>query len=219
MPGERDLREDLEAQEQAARLKDEVMRADPETIRLLLTDARSHNGWTGKQVSEATCRRLYDLMKWGPTSMNQQPARYIFVASNREKKRLGDCVFGGNADKVLAAPVTVIITYDLEFWKELPKVFPHDPKAADYYRGKDDVILDEAFRNGTLQGAYFMFAARALGLDCGPISGFNKEKVKAAFLDGTAQEVNFLCCLGYADTEKLFRRLPRLEFDEVARII
>ena len=219
MPGEQDLHEDRQAQEQAARLKDEVLQADPETIRLLLTDARSHNGWTSKHVSEETCRQLYDLMKWGPTSMNQQPARYIFVASEKEKARLGNCVYGGNADKVLAAPVTAIITYDLEFWKELPKVFPHDPNAADYYRGKDDVIFDEAFRNGTLQGAYFMFAARALGLDCGPISGFDKEKVKTAFLEGTAQQANFLCCLGYADTEKLYRRLPRLDFDEVARVI
>ncbi len=211
--------EDMNAQAHAARLKDEVLRADPETIRLLLTEARSHNGWTQKPVSEDTLRELYNLMKWGPTSMNQQPARYVFVASAQEKQRLGKCVYGSNADKILSAPVTAIITYDLDFWKTLSRVFPHEPKAVDYFRGNDEAIFDDAFRNGTLQGAYFMFAARALGLDCGPISGFKKSEVDAEFLHGTAQHTNFLCCLGYADTEKLFRRLPRLEFDEVARII
>ena len=219
MPAKTDTSEDLKAQAHAARLKDEVLCADPETIRLLLTEARSHNGWTSKPVPEATLRQLYDLMKWGPTSMNQQPARYIFAASDAAKRKLSRCVYGGNADKVLTAPVTAIITFDLEFWKELPKVFPHEPNVSEFFRGKDDMIFDEAFRNGTLQGAYFMFAVRALGLDCGPISGFDKDKVKQDFLEGTAQEVNFLCCLGYANTEKLYRRLPRLEFDEVAQVI
>lgn len=216
---EQEIKEDAKAQERAARLKDQVRRADPETLKLLLTEARSHNGWTDQPLLEETLRELYDLMKWGPTSMNQQPARFIFVTSDEQKKRLAACVYKGNDHKVLTAPVTAIISYDLDFLKTLPKVFPPQPDVGKHYEGKDDLIFDEAFRNGTLQGAYFMFAARALGLDCGPISGFMKDAVKEAFLKGTSHEANFLCCLGYADTGKLFRRLPRLEFDEVAKIV
>ena len=183
------------------------------TTEQLFTEARSHNGFTPEPVPEAKLRELWDLMKWGPTSANCSPARIAFVTSAAAKDRLLGCVSAGNFEKTRLAPVTAIIGMDTEFPETLPKLFPHaDAKA--WFEGKPDFIAATAFRNSSLQGAYFIIAARALGLDCGPMSGFDAAKVDAAFWAGTSIKTNFLCNLGRGDPGKLFGRSPRFTFDE-----
>ncbi|MEM0907727.1 MAG: malonic semialdehyde reductase [Pseudomonadota bacterium] len=215
---------DIEAQDEAAReevraLRRVITEADSDTMRLLLTEARTHNGWQDRDVSEETLRQLYDMAKMGPTSMNQQPMRLIFVKSAENKEKLAALAAAGNKPKVLAAPVCAIVGYDLEFYERLADVFPPNPNAREIFADKPDVTATHAFRNGTLQGAWFMIAARALGLDVGAMSGYDHDGVDQAFFAGTAVKSNFLCNLGYADETKIFRRLPRLPFDEVASII
>jgi len=214
-----ELKADEEARIDAKTLQDEAIKADPATLRLLLTQARTHYGWQEKPVSEETLRELHDIMKMGPTSMNQQPARILFVQSGEGKERLKSCLFPPNVPKMMAAPVTAIIAHDLNFYETLPRVFPPNPNAQDIFRNNGAAAQINAFRNGTLQGAYFMIAARAVGLDVGGMSGFDNGKVDEEFFHGTSLKSNFLVNLGYADTTKIFRRLPRLSFEEVCEFV
>ena len=187
------------------------------TTEQLFDHARTHNGFSAKPVPEATLRQLWDLLKWGPTSANCSPARITFVTTPAAKERLLACVSAGNAEKTRQAPVTAIVGMDMAFYEQLPKLFPH-ADAKSWFTGNQAMIDATAFRNSSLQGAYLIIAARALGLDCGPMSGFDAAKVDAAFWAGTQVKTNFLCNLGHGDTTKLFARSPRLSFEEACRI-
>lgn len=183
----------------------------------LFRNARTHNGWRDEGVGEAQLRAIFDLAKWGATSANCSPGRFVFVVSKEAKEKLKPALTPGNVEKTMAAPATVIIAYDLDFYEHLPKLFPH-ADARSWFAGNETLIQTTAFRNGTLQGAYLMLAARALGLDCGPMSGFDNTKVDDAFFIGTKVKSNFLCNLGHGDPAKLFPRSPRFAFDDVCRI-
>lgn len=191
---------------------------DSAALNTLFCDARSHNGWLNKPVSEEQLHQIYDLMKWGPTAANGSPARIVFVRSAEAKKKLVACVSASNTEKVSTAPVTAIIGMDMAFYEKLPQLFPH-VDARPWFAGQPKVIEETAFRNSSLQGGYFIMAARALGLDCGPMSGFDPEKVDAAFFAGTTVKANFICGLGYGDAGKLFPRSPRLPFAEACQIV
>lgn len=192
---------------------------DDAGLDLLFREARSHNGWTDQPVTDAELRRVFDLMKLGPTSANCSPARWLFLRSPAAKARLKPALSETNTAKTMAAPVTVIVAYDLQFHEHLPRLFPHNQTAKSWFAGNDALIASTAFRNGTLQGAYFMVAARALGLDCGPMSGFDNAKVDAEFFPDGRCKSNFLINLGHGDPSKLFPRSPRFDFDEVAEIL
>jgi 3-hydroxypropanoate dehydrogenase len=187
------------------------------TTEQLFDNARTHNGFSADPVPEATLRQLYDLLKWGPTSANSSPARFAFVTSAEAKETLLACMSPGNVEKTKLAPVTAIIGMDMAFYEQLPKLFPH-ADAKSWFVGNQAMIDATAFRNSSLQGAYLMIAARALGLDCGPMSGFDAKKVDAAFWAGTSVKTNFICNLGHGDASKLFPRSPRLAFEEACRI-
>ncbi|WMT78938.1 malonic semialdehyde reductase [Bradyrhizobium sp. Ash2021] len=186
---------------------------------LLFNSARSHNGWQDKPVTEAQLRQLYDLMKFGPTSLNSSPARIVFALSDSAKQRVVEAVSPGNVEKTRTAPVIAIVGYDLDFAAKLPALFPHKPEATKLFHDKPELIQDTAFRNSSLQGAYSIMASRALGLDCGPMSGFDPQKIKQAFFSGQRVRVNFLCGIGYGDPSKLFPRSPRLAFAEACSVI
>jgi 3-hydroxypropanoate dehydrogenase len=190
---------------------------EPAALDQLFRTARTQNGWQAKDVSDETLHQLYDLLKWGPTSANCQPMRIVFVKSKAAKEKLKPALNPGNVDKTMAAPVTAVIGHDLDFPELLPKNFPHaDAKA--WFAGKPDHIATTAFRNGTLQGAYLMIAARALGLDIGGMSGFDNAKVDDLFFAGTKVKSNFLCNIGYGDPAKIMARSPRMAFGEVCKI-
>jgi 3-hydroxypropanoate dehydrogenase len=184
----------------------------------IFRDARTHNAWLDRDLPDALLHELVDLAELGPTSANSSPARFLFVKSREAKERLKPHLSEGNRDKTMAAPVCAIIGYDLEFYEHLPKLFPHTD-ARSWFAGNEAKILDTAFRNGTLQGAYLIISARALGLDCGPMSGFDQKGVDREFFSGTKVKSNFLCNLGYGDASVLFPRSPRFAFDETARIV
>ena len=186
---------------------------------VLFRDARSQNMWRDEPVASDKLRALYDVMKWGPTSANCFPMRTVFVVSQDEKDRLATMVLEGNIEKVAKAAAVAIIGYDLEFYELIPQLFPHAPEAREWFSEDEEVALTTAFRNGTLQGAYLMMAARGLGLDCGPMSGFDNAAVDAAFFAGTRIKSNFLCALGSGDPEALFPRSPRPAFDDVCKIL
>ena len=192
---------------------------DAQALDRIFRQARTHNAISGP-VSDAQLREVYDLAKWGPTTMNTQPMRIVFVRSQAAKEKLRPALSPGNLDKTMAAPVTAIIAFDLEFYENLPKAFPHRPDAINGFKGEDKKSGNErtAFRNGSLQGAYFIIAARALGLDCGPMSGFDNAKVDAAFFPDGRWKSNFLINLGKGDPAKLMPRNPRLTFEEACRI-
>jgi len=204
-----------------------------EALDRLFWKARTYNAWLDRPVSDETLRQLYDLMKWGPTSANSCPARILFLRTPEAKDRLRPALIPGNVDKTMAAPVTAILGYDERFFEKLPRLFPHNPRMRDYFVNSPELAEITAFRNGTLQGAYFILAARALGLDCGPMSGFDNAKVDEEFfpvpagLEASASDVmpmgriksNFLCNLGYGDPAGLFPRNARLEFDEVCQLL
>ncbi len=189
-----------------------------ENLSTLFTDARTHNEWHQKTVSDAQLQQIYDLMKWGATSANCSPARLVLVKSDVEKAKLLACMAPGNQEKTKLAPVTAIIGMDMAFYEKLPQLFPH-ADARSWFVGNQALIDATAFRNSSLQGAYLMLAARAIGLDCGPMSGFDADKVNATFFGGTEIKVNFICNLGYGIAEKVFPRSPRLAFDEACKII
>jgi 3-hydroxypropanoate dehydrogenase len=184
----------------------------------LFRTARTRNGWTDRPVTEEQLRELYDLMKFGPTSGNCCPARFIWVRSAEGKSKLAALAAPGNASKILAAPVTVIVGYDLEFAEQLPKLFPVRGKDMQAYYSDPLVAQTTAFRNGSLQGAYLIMSARALGLDCGPMSGFSNEAVDSEFFANTRIKSNFICSIGYGSNENLFPRNPRLTFEEAGRL-
>ena len=183
----------------------------------IFRDARTHNSWQARPVTDAQLHALYDLWKLGPTSANCCPARVVFVRSTEAKEKLEPALSEKNRAKTMTAPVVAIIGMDLEFYEKLPTLFPHDD-ARSWFAGKPKSIEDTAFRNSSLQGAYLILAARALGIDTGPMSGFDNATVDEAFFAGTKVKSNFLCSLGYGNPEKLFPRSPRLPFDEACRI-
>ncbi len=187
---------------------------DDASIDVILTGARSHYAWQDKPIPEDVLHQLYEITAAGPTSMNTCPARFVFVTSQEGKDRLAKALKPKNVAKMQSAPVTAIIAHDLEFWTHLPFLFPHEDRRP-MFEGKPAHIEATAFRNGTLQGAYFMIAARALGLDVGAMSGFSNEVVDGEFFAGTTLRSNFLCNLGYADETALFPKLPRFGFDDV----
>lgn len=188
------------------------------TTERLFTEARTQNGYKPTAVPDATLRALYDLLKWGPTSANSSPARFLFVRSAEAKERLVACLNPGNVQKVKEAPVSAIIGMDMAFHDKLPFLFPHTDARA-WFAGNEAKIAETAFRNSSLQGGYLILAARALGLDCGPISGFDAAKVDAAFWAGTTVRTNFICTLGEGDPSRVFARSPRLPFEEACRLL
>ncbi|MEP2828590.1 malonic semialdehyde reductase [Parvibaculum sp.] len=190
-----------------------------EALDVIFREARTHNAWKDEPVSDETLKQLYELMKWGPTSANMSPARIIFVKSKEAKEKLAPALTEGNLKKTMEAPVTAIIGYDVKFYERLPELFPHAPEAKTWFNWSDEWAEMNAFRNGSLQGAYFMIAARSLGLDCGPMSGFDLNKVNELFFAGTNIKSNFLCNLGHGDPAGLFARSPRLSFDDACSIV
>ena len=191
---------------------------DAHSLDLLFRTARTHNGWQDKPVPESLLHELFDLAKMAPTSANCSPMRVVFVTSAAGKERLKPALSAGNLEKTLAAPVTAIIAYDTQFYEELPKLFPH-ADARSWFTSNQALSDITAMRNGTLQGGYLMLAARAVGLDCGPMSGFDNSKVDAEFFPDGRFKSNFLCNLGYGDPSKLFPRSPRFAFEDVCKIV
>lgn len=195
-----------------------TQKLDQATLSQLFLAARSHNGWTDQPVTDEELRALYDLVKLGPTAMNTQPARFVFVRSEEAKARLKPALSPGN-HKALAAPVIVLIAYDLKFYDKIPELFPHNPGARDMFVNAPAMVEPHAFRNSSLAGAYLIIAARALGLDVGPMSGFDAAKVDAEFFPGGTVKTNFIAALGHGDPAKLFDRLPRMAFEDAAQIL
>ena len=193
------------------------MKLDQAALDQLFAAARTHNVWQDRPVSDELLHELYECMKWGPTAANGSPARIVFVKSRAAKERMLPCMAPGNQDKTRAAPVTVIVAMDGAFYEKLPVLFPQ-ADARSWFVGNQALIDATAFRNSSLQGAYLILAARALGLDCGPMSGFDADKINAAFFKDSAVKANFVCNLGYGDAAKLFPRNPRLTFAEACRI-
>ena len=183
--------------------------------------ARTQNGWQPKPVSDDQIKALYELMKWGPTTGNSQPGRLVFLRTQAAKERLKPHLSPANQDKSMAAPVVAIIAFDLAFYENIPRVFPHRPEMKNLYVGDDkkDMVETTALRNSSLQGAYLMIAARAMGLDCGPMSGYNAAGVDKEFFSGTTFKSNFICNLGHGDPSKVMARLPRLPFEEVCSML
>lgn len=207
-----------QARDQVQALRACKPRLDDASIDVILRDARSHYAWTDRPVPEALLREIYKITIAGPTSMNCCPARFVFVTSAEGKTRLAKSLKDKNVEKMMTAPVTAIIAYDPDFWTELPFLFPHEDRRP-HFEGKKAHSDVTAFRNSTLQGAYFMIAARALGLDVGAMSGFSNQSVDEEFFAQTGWKSNFLCNLGYADETALFQKLPRFPFDKVCSFL
>ena len=193
-------------------------RLDDLALDRLFRTARTRNAWTDRPVTEQQVRELYDLLKFGPTSSNCCPARFVWIRSADGKQKLAALASPGNAPKILAAPVTVIVGYDLDFAEQMPKLFPARGKQMQEYFSDPLVAKTTAFRNSSLQGAYLIIAARALGLDCGPMSGFNNDAVDSEFFGGSRIKSNFICSIGYGSDQNLFPRNPRLSFEESGRL-
>ena len=191
---------------------------DQASLDQLFLDARTHNAWSNREVPDELLHRLHDLFRMGPTSANCCPARIVFVKSQAAKEKLFPALAEGNRAKTMSAPVTAIIGYDLHFYEKLGKLFPNAPDARSWFDKDEQTAFVSAFRNGSLQGAYLIVAARALGLDCGPMSGFDNAQVDQLFFAGTAIKSNFLCNLGYGDASGVYPRNPRLDFSEACRI-
>lgn len=206
------------AQQAVRDLRGRVDRLSDDQIDLILRDARSHYAWTDKPVSDDMLRVLYDITINGPTSMNTCPARFKFIKSQDAKERLAKSMKPLNVPKMMGAPVTAIIAWDPLYWTKLDFLFPHDDRKP-LFEGKEEYAYDTAYRNSTLQGAYLMIAARAMGLDVGAMSGFSNEIVDKEFFAENGWKSNFLCNLGYADESALFQKLPRFEFDDVCEIL
>lgn len=192
---------------------------DEAALSVLFTEARSQNGWRPDPVSDGELREAFEIAKWGPTSMNTQPMRLVFLRSAESKEGLRAALSPTNVDKVMSAPVVALVAYDSEFYTQLPRTFPHNPNASAYFTGNPALIGPTAFRNGSLQAAYYMLALRAVGLDVGPMSGFDPAKVDQAYFSDSTWRVNLICGIGHGDAVKVFDRSPRLAFDEVARIL
>ena len=191
----------------------------PTALDTIFREARSYNGWLDKPVSDDEIRQIYELTKMGPTSANQQPGRFVWVRSDEAKRKLGDCADEGNKDKILGAPATVIIGYDLDFHEQLPWLFPHTD-AKSWFEGDEDGRRESAFRNSALQGAYLIIAARAIGLDCGAMSGFDQDKTTQAFFaDQPRYRADWLCSIGHGDPTSIYDRSPRPEFDTFNKVV
>jgi 3-hydroxypropanoate dehydrogenase len=190
-----------------------------DALDLIFRKARTNTAWLDKPVEDSLLRQVYDLAKMGPTSANMCPLRIVFVKSREAKERLKPALDPGNVNKTMAAPVTAILAMDIHFYEKLPKLYPHADAKAWFKDLPENVLEYIALRNGSLQGAYFMLAARSLGLDCGPMSGFDNAKVDAAFFAGTTVKSNFLCNLGHGDASKLHPRSPRLTFEEACKLV
>jgi 3-hydroxypropanoate dehydrogenase len=194
------------------------MRLEPRALDQLFRSARTHNAWRDKPISTTLIHELYDLLKWGPTSANCSPARFVFLVTAEAKARLEPHLLSANRAKTMSAPICVIVAYDLGFAEKLPDLFPHEPDARSWF--SNPVITETtAFRNSSLQGAYLLLAARSLGLDCGPMSGFDHEGVDREFFGGSSIRSNFLCNIGYGANESLFPRLPRLPLEEACTFL
>ncbi len=209
----------LEPRAAIAALRSKLSRLGNPEFDLLFRVARTHNAWQNRPVPDALLREIVELMQLGPTSQNCQPARIVFVRSPEQKARLAEAASPANGAKIRVAPVTAIVAYDRHFFENLKRTFAHRPELGDNYRANPALAEATAFRNGSLQGAYFIIAARAVGLDTGPMSGFNNAKVDELFFAGTAWKSNFLCNLGYGDTAGVMQKLPRLGFDEVVKFV
>jgi 3-hydroxypropanoate dehydrogenase len=193
-------------------------RLEDSALDTLFREARTHTAWLPQPVPESLIREVYDLAKMGPTSANGSPARFVFLTTDEARERLIPALMPGNVDKTRSAPVVVLIAQDMEFYEQLPRLFPaHNVRS--WYMGNPDLVADTAARNSSLQGAYFILAARSLGLDCGPMSGFDPAKVNAEFFPDGKWRVNFLCNLGFGDSTKLFPRAPRLDFEEACVVL
>ena len=192
--------------------------ADDKTLDLLLRKARTHSDFTDQPVSDDTLRAAHDLMKWGPTSANSQPARFLYLRSRESRERLRPALAATNLEKTLKAPVIALVAYDTRFWEHLPRMF-HNPEAINWFKDKGAHTETTAFRNGTLQGAYYLLALRAVGLDAGAMSGFDNAKVDAAFFPEGRLKSNFLVNIGYGNGKGIPPRNPRLGFDEACRVI
>jgi 3-hydroxypropanoate dehydrogenase len=195
------------------------MTLDAAGLDLLFRDARTHNKWRSEPIADETLHELYEVLKFGPTSANCSPARFLFLRTQAAKERLAPALSSGNLEKTMAAPVTVIVAYDPKFHERLPYLFPHNPDAASWFTSNESLAATTAFRNGTLQGAYLLIAARALGLDVGAMSGFDNDKVDAEFLADRGWRSNFLVNLGAGDPAGVFPRSPRLPFDEACLLL
>jgi 3-hydroxypropanoate dehydrogenase len=195
------------------------MTLDAAGLDLLFREARSHNRFTDEPVTDDELRAVYEIMKNGPTSANSSPARFLFLRTREMKQRLAPALSSGNLEKTMAAPVTAIVAYDPNFYDKLPKLFPHNPEARSWFTSNDSLAATTAFRNGTLQGAYLIMAARAVGLDTGAMSGFDNAMVDELFLADRGWRSNFLCNLGHGDPAGLFPRSPRLDFDEACVLL
>ena len=229
---EEQMRQVAEAQKRFAEFKATQPRLQQAGLDLLFHEARSHNGWQDKPVSDETLREVYDLTRMGATSLNSCPARIVFVRTAEGKQKIKPTLIPTNIDKAMSAPVVAILGYDVQFFSKMGQLFPHKDVAPMFagnavlaettaFRNgtlQGAYLMFAAFRNGTLQGAYLMFAARALGLDCGPMSGFDNNAIDEAFFSGTTIKSNFLCCLGHGNPEKIFQRLPRLAFEEACEL-
>jgi 3-hydroxypropanoate dehydrogenase len=189
-----------------------------EVLDTIFREARSHSAWLDKDISDEQIHQIYNLMKFGPTSANNCPARITFVKSSKAKEKLKPFLNKGNVEKAMSAPAVAIISYDTEFYEKLPFLFPHTD-AKSWYAGKPDKITSSGALNATLQGAYFMIATRSIGLDCGPMIGFDHDALDTNFFPEGQTKSIFLCCIGYGDKSKIFPRSPRFSFDEVCKII
>ncbi len=190
-----------------------------EALDIIFRDAHTQNKWSDKPVSNALLMAVYDLMRWGPTSANASPARFVFVRTPEGRAKLKQALSPGNVEKTMTAPVTAIVAYDPKFYEKLPKLFPHNPDATSWFTSNESLAATTAFRNGTLQGAYLILAARALGLDTGAMSGFDNAMVDELFLVDRGWRSNFLCNIGHGDPSGLFPRSPRLDFDEACVLL
>ena len=192
-----------------------------QVIDSIFEKAHSHNGWKDRGVTDEQLREIYERMKWGPTSVNCSPVRVVFVRTPEAKARLKLALAPGNVDKAMSAPVVAFVGYDTRFYERLPTLFPHNPAVKGWFEGPEKTTFAEttAFRNGTLQGAYLIVAARAAGLDCGPMSCFNNAAIDATFFAGTSIKSNFICAIGHGDPDKVHARGPRLSFDEVCQLV
>ena len=208
-----------DAQAAVRALRNRISRLDENGLDLLFRGARSHNGWQDRPVSNDQLKSLYDVFGYGPTANNGQPARILFLRSTDAKARLRPALAPGNVAKADAAPVVAVIGFDTRYYENFDTLFPHNPEYKAKFAENPAAAETAAFRNGSLQGAFFILAARALGLDTGPMSGFDNATVDAAFFAGTSVRSNFLCAIGYGDETALFERLPRLEFEQVCTIL
>ena len=205
------------AQDDQRALRSRISRLSDDAIDLILRDARSHYAWTDKPIADGVLEELYDITCNGPTSMNTLPARFVFVKTAEGKDRLAKSLKPANVGKMMGAPITVIVAHDMDFWKQLNVLFPHEDRRH-MFDGKPEYCADTAYRNGTMQGTYMMLAARALGLDVGAMSGFSNAIVDEEFFAGTMLKSNFLLNIGYGDESALFQKLPRLSFEQACNI-